>query len=100
VPRQPKASRQTGNIKTGNQAGYQILRIIMTRYFFHVSNCHTFTDEAGKDPIGQQFSNPENAEAHATRIAREIAQDDDWDGYSVVVVDEHGNEIARVPIQN
>jgi hypothetical protein len=33
----------------------------MTRYFFHVSNSHTFTDEAGKDPIGQQFSDPENA---------------------------------------
>ena len=56
--------------------------------------------EAGKDPIGQQFSDPERAKAHATRIAREIAQDDDWDGYSVVVVDEHGNEIARVPIQD
>ena len=79
---------------------YQILRIIMTRYFFHVSNSPTFTDKAGKDPIGQQFPDPEHTKAHATRIAREIAQDDDWDGYSVVVVDEHGNEIARVPIQD
>ena len=52
------------------------------------------------DPIGQQFPNPENAKAHASRIAREIAQDEDWDGYSVVVVDEHGNEIARVPVQD
>ena len=38
----------------------------MTRYFFHVSNSHTFMDEASKDPIGQKFSDPERAKAHAT----------------------------------
>ena len=73
----------------------------MTRYFFHVSNTHeTFTGVEGKDPVGQAFSRPKDAKAHAARIAREIAQDDGWDGYAVVVVDERGNEFARVPIED
>jgi hypothetical protein len=32
-------------------------------------------------------------------VAGELAGDDDWDDYSMVVNDEHGNEIARAPIE-
>ena len=86
-------------LKLKSRQGVQALQGLMTRYFFHVSNTHeTFTGVEGKDPVGQAFSRPKDAKAHAARIAREIAQDDGWDGYAVVVVDERGNEIARVPI--
>jgi hypothetical protein len=31
-------------------------------------------------------------------VPSELALDDNWQGYAVCVVDEDGNEIARVPI--
>lgn len=67
----------------------------MPRYFFHVSNCDTYKDE-----VGRRFSGPDDAKAHAAVVARELAQDDDWNDYSVVVIDEHGTEIARVPTED
>jgi hypothetical protein len=72
----------------------------MVRYFFHVSNGNDFNDQVGKDEVGYRFSDPEDAKAHAAVVARELAEDDDWDGYRVLVIDEHGNEIARVPIKD
>jgi hypothetical protein len=41
----------------------------------------------------------QDAKADAAAVASELAGDDDWDGYSVMVNDEHGNEIARTPIE-
>jgi hypothetical protein len=72
----------------------------MARYFFNVSNKHTFN--FFKDEAGRRFADPEDAKAHAVVVANELAQDDDWGlgGYSVVVTDEHGTEIARVPVHN
>jgi hypothetical protein len=72
----------------------------MARYFFRVSNKHTF--KFFKDEAGLRFADPEAAKAHAAIVANELAQDDDWglEGYSVVVTDEHGTEIARVPVHN
>jgi hypothetical protein len=68
----------------------------MARYFFHVSDSDTF-----KDVVGRRFSDPEDAKAHAAVVAKELAQDNiNWRGYSVVVTDEHGTEIARVPIKD
>jgi hypothetical protein len=55
----------------------------MARYFFHVRNSDTFKDE-----VGRRFSNREHAKAHAAVIANELAEDDDWHGYAVVVIDE------------
>jgi hypothetical protein len=63
--------------------------------FFHVSNSDTFKDE-----VGRLFSGPEEAKAHAAVVARELAEDDGWAGYSVVIVDEYGTEIARVHIKD
>jgi len=63
----------------------------MARYFFHVSNGDTFKDE-----VGNQFPDLKGAMANAQVIAKVLAEDDDWEGYAVVVIDEHGTEIGRV----
>ena len=64
------------------------------RYFFHVrSNAEAFDDD-----VGETFSDANQASIQAAVIAGEIAQDDHWTAFSVVVVDELGTEITRVPI--
>jgi hypothetical protein len=65
------------------------------RYFFHVASDHTIY----KDEVGRNFSNVEIAIAHATVIARELAiEAENYIGFSVCVTDDHGQEVARVPI--
>jgi len=63
------------------------------RYFFHVMS----GDKAYKDEVGRDFASAGGARAHAGVVASELAEED-WSGFSVVVVDDHGHEIARVPI--
>lgn len=54
---------------------------------------------AYKDEVGRSFSNVEIAKAHATVIARELAiEAENYVGFSVCVTDDHGQEVARVPI--
>jgi hypothetical protein len=65
----------------------------MPRFFFHVMNGSTFKDEVGTD-----YPSLEAARAHAARIASDLWEDRDYDGFAVMVTDEHGNEVARVPI--
>jgi hypothetical protein len=66
----------------------------MTRYFFCVSYSDTYEDE-----VGYRFSGNVDAKAHAELMAKELAEDDsNWKGYSVIVTDENGAEIARVPV--
>jgi hypothetical protein len=48
--------------------------------------------------IQRRFSDPANAKAHADVIAKELAEGDGWDGYSVVLIDEHGTQMARVRV--
>ena len=65
------------------------------RYFFHVMSDGT----AYKDAVGRSFSDVEIARAHATVIARELAiEAENYVGFSVCVTDDHGQEVARVPI--
>jgi len=66
----------------------------MPRYFFHVSNGRTF-----KDDWGEHYLATADAMAHAAKIAKELAEDGGWGGYLVVVEDEHGAEIGRVPVE-
>jgi hypothetical protein len=66
----------------------------MTRYFFHVSDWDFYRDE-----VGRRFPSVEDAKAHAAVVADELAQDANGEGYSVIVVDEQGTEIARVPVK-
>ena len=65
------------------------------RYFFHVMSGGT----ADKDEVGRSFSDVKSAIAHASVIARELAiEAENYVGFSVCVTDEHGHEVARVPI--
>jgi hypothetical protein len=67
----------------------------LRRYFFHVVD-GTLPIE---DDQGTPFDGPADAVAHAEIIANELAHDDDqYRGYTVVVVDEQENVIAWVPI--
>jgi hypothetical protein len=69
-------------------------RLEAVRYFFHVSD----GERQIKDEVGRNFATPDAAKGHAAVIASELALDDEWEGYVVFVINEEGNEIARVPI--
>ena len=64
-----------------------------SRFYFHVENGSRYPDETGS-----AFSTPEEATAHAVIIARELAQDGSWHGFSILVTDDRGHEIVRVRI--
>ena len=64
------------------------------RYFFHVA-CDDIRYE---DDSGEDFPSVEIALAHADRIAAEL-RGDDPNCHAVILADENGNEVARVPIK-
>jgi hypothetical protein len=64
-----------------------------SRYYLHVVNGIRYPGETGS-----VFSSVDDATAHAFVVARELAQDDSWDGSFIVVTDDRGQEIARVRI--
>jgi hypothetical protein len=68
---------------------------LMMRYFFPVMDGSiTFNDDEGTI-----LSSPEAALQQAAVIAAELAQDgESYNGHVVCVIDEHGNEIGRVPV--
>jgi hypothetical protein len=66
----------------------------IVRYFFHVRNTHHAYD----DLRGETLSGVDEARIQAAIIASEIAQDADWIGFSVLVTDERGAEIVRLPV--
>ena len=66
-----------------------------TRYYFHVSNGSTFSDDNGG-----YFSTADKAVTYACTIARELAIDTSWLGFTILVQGEEGNEIARVRIRH
>jgi hypothetical protein len=51
-----------------------------------------------KDQDGENLPSIKSARAHAARIANELAEAGDYDGYAVRVRDEQGNEVAYVAI--
>ncbi|MGY3362450.1 hypothetical protein ACVWZK_009113 [Bradyrhizobium sp. GM0.4] len=65
-----------------------------SRFFFHVENGTNYRDECGSI-----FLSPRHAEEHGLTIARELARDGDWSGSFVVVSDDLGRTITRVPIE-
>ena len=68
----------------------------MARFYFNVGDGKMVVL---KDDTGDCLADIEEAMAQAAVIAKELAEDDhQWRGHSVVVVDEHGMEIGRVPI--
>jgi hypothetical protein len=64
-----------------------------TRYYFHVGNGGQFLDETG-----EEFSSREEAIARASVLAAELAKEGDWSGYVVIVTDEVGVTVARLPV--
>ena len=66
----------------------------MPRYFFHLTNGKTF-----KDDLGELLLGIAEAMAHAADIAKDLGEDAGWHSYSVVVEDEQGMEIGRVPVK-
>jgi hypothetical protein len=65
----------------------------MPRYFFHIANGKTF-----KDDLGELFVSTVEAMAHAADIAKALGEDAGRRACSVVVEDENGIEIGRVPV--
>jgi hypothetical protein len=66
----------------------------MLQYFFHVTDGHsTYRDESGS--LHLSFA---DAYAEASRIAGELARDGAGPGFTVCMVEQDGNEVARVPI--
>jgi hypothetical protein len=61
------------------------------RYYLHVTNGERYPDE-----IGQVFSTREEAIAHASAVATELAQDKGWDGFVVSLTDERGRVLANI----
>ena len=64
------------------------------RYFFPAYR----GDETYEDAEGTWFSTPEEAKAHGEIVAAELALDDVWQGGWLHVVNEQGQEIARVQV--
>jgi hypothetical protein len=67
----------------------------IVRYHFLVTN----EERTFKDEDGRVFASSAGAEAHAVIIAAELAADESWQGFSVVVENEEGQEVARVAIR-
>jgi hypothetical protein len=63
------------------------------RYYFHLTNGRRYPDQRG-----QVFSTREQAIAHASTIAAQLAQDKGWDGFVVSLTDETGRVLARLPV--
>jgi hypothetical protein len=85
----------------------------MPRYFFHARVTRgAFDDEAARtgsatvasgtddypDNQGVVLARTEEAVSYGTRVARELATEGKWQRYAIVITDETGNEIARIPI--
>ena len=71
------------------------------RYFFHLLdtvNLHNLS-AGSNDFIGTILSSPKAAKIQAAKIAAELLQDGcKYHGFSVVIIDGRGSEIARVPV--
>ena len=67
----------------------------MPRYHFELANGHRIPD-----PLGLDCKNDEDAIAKAHHIADAIATEVGKTSRCLVVVDEEGNELGKVPITN
>jgi len=65
-----------------------------SRFYFHVCNGRRYPDDTGS-----AFASAQEAIAHGSVLAAELAQDDSWEGFSISVMDEQGLEIARVAVR-
>jgi hypothetical protein len=85
----------------------------MARYFFHARVTRGASDGQAvgtgsvtgasrtddyPDNQGIMLASIEEAISYGTRVARELAMEGKWQRYAIVVTDEAGDEIARIPI--
>jgi hypothetical protein len=64
-----------------------------TRYYFHVVNGRQYRDVAGR-----VFRTREEATAHASVLASELARDKGWAGFTVFLTADDGEIVARIPV--
>jgi hypothetical protein len=64
------------------------------RYFFHVKNGSVYLDETGS-----VFPTDQEAVAQAMVLASELAQDEDWDDFVIVVTVANGQIVAQIPVR-
>ena len=63
----------------------------MESYFVHVCDGRTFK-------LRRRFIDVDKAKTRAIDIAKDLAQEEGWDEYWVVITDQNGAEIARMPV--
>jgi hypothetical protein len=71
----------------------------MPRYYLHITD----GDEVLENPKGLDLPGPAAARDEALLLARELKDgrlmpERKWDGWFVSIVDQHGREIERIPI--
>lgn len=64
------------------------------RYFFHLES----ETSISLDHRGREFQEPRSVAEHAAAMARGLAGDEAWAGWSVRVIDSNNREVFRVPI--
>ena len=90
------AWRHIGRLSPGIDRLHESLGGVLvegSRFYFHVDNGRRYPDETGS-----VFSTRDDATAHAFVLARELAEDGSWLGFSILVTDGRGQEITRVAI--
>lgn len=64
------------------------------RYYFHLeSETNVYLDHQG-----QEFAHYEDMMQYAIALARELAEEDRWLGWSVHVIDAHNAEAVCLPV--
>jgi hypothetical protein len=69
----------------------------MPRYFFHLTNDGTISDD-----VGEEFEIVEAARGHALAVVRELSRNappDAFLGRHISVEDERGVVVFRIPVQ-
>jgi hypothetical protein len=69
------------------------------RYYFHIVNSGGSDHQPIVDGQGMTFARDEDAMAHAGVMIRELARDPSLDGFTLLVVNERGMEIGRLPLE-
>ncbi len=63
------------------------------RYYFHVVNGRQY-----RDGVGKLFRTREKAIAHASVLARELAKDKGWVGFTISLTNDDGGMVAQIPV--
>jgi hypothetical protein len=88
-------AQQLASAKAGTLKNPRIgRRAVGAIYHFHLRNGCQYPDKTGSI-----FPTPGEAIAHAAVLAAELRQDEGWDRFAIHVANEHGEEVALVPIR-